>query len=84
MLQVGVVAPREIGQVCPCIEDPVGSPIVEILHRVEGGDVERGSNLGKILVFAIVHMFSKLYLSLTCSIKLLIFLLQVILIVLII
>ena len=40
---------------CPCIDDPVGSPIVEILHRVEGGDVERGSNLGKILVFAIVH-----------------------------
>ena len=55
MLQVGVAAPREIGQVCPCIDDPVGSPIVEILHRVEGGDVERGSNLGKIFVFAIVH-----------------------------
>ena len=55
MLQVGVAAPREIGQVCPCIDDPMGSPIVEILHRVEGGDVERGSNLGKILVFAIVH-----------------------------
>ena len=55
MLQSVVAAPREIGQVCPCIDDPVGSPIVKILHRVEGGDVERGSNLGKIFVFAIVH-----------------------------
>jgi len=74
VLQSVVATPREIGQVCPCIEDPVGSPIVEILHRVEGGDVERGSNLGKILAFAIVHIFSKLYLSLTCSTKLLIYL----------
>ena len=43
----GVAASREIGQVCPCIGDPVGSTIVEILQR-EGGDVERGSNLGNI------------------------------------
>ena len=40
---------RERGQVCPksssenlySIDDPVGSLIVEMLHHVEGGDVEQ-------------------------------------------
>ena len=40
-----------------CIDNPVGSSIVEILHRVEGGDVEQWLEPRNIiLVFAIVHL----------------------------
>ena len=51
-LLVGVAAPS----------DPVGSILVEILHSVEGGDVEQGcSNLETILL-----CLRLLSLSLTC------------------
>ena len=39
-----------------CIDDPVGSSIVEILHHVEGRDVEQWLEPQHILLFAIVHL----------------------------
>ena len=58
-LVVGVAAPS----------DPVGSILVEILHSIEGGDVEQGcSNLDTNLPYLrLLSLSSHLCLYLTCS-----------------
>ena len=52
-----------------CIDDPVGSSIVEILHRVEGGDVEQWFEPRNI--FSCLRLSTSLYTLLSLLLALL-------------